>query len=135
MKKRFQSKIDLPILIPILLLLVTAEIYMIAIGLKTGVIGVLLIIAFVLYVCYDTLYVFTDDDKLEIKIGFLYHKEIHIKSIKKVRPTKDHSPSPALSFDRLEIRYHRYGRIVVSPNDKFEFIKRLQQVNPRIVAE
>lgn len=136
MKKRFQSKVDLFILLPVLLLLLAGEIYMISIGMKTGIIGVSVSILFVLYVWYDTIYIFTEDNRLMIRIGFFYHKEIYIKSIKKVRPTKDHSASPALSFfDRLEIRYHRYGRIVVSPNNKFEFIKRLQQVNPKIITE
>ena len=135
MKKSFQSKVDLPLVLPVLILLVAAEIFMILTGILPGIIGISLIILFVVYLCVNTLYEVTDDNKLKIKIGFLYRKEIYIKSIKRVFPTKDHSASPALSFDRLEIRYHRYGRIVVSPNNKVEFVKKLQQVNPGIIIE
>lgn len=135
MKKSFQSKVDLPLVLPVLILLVAAEIFMILTGILPGIIGISLIILFVVYLCVNTLYEVTDDNKLKIKIGFLYRKEIYIKSIKRVFPTKDHSASPALSFDRLEIRYHRYGRIVVSPNNKVEFVKKLQQVNPAIIIE
>jgi hypothetical protein len=135
MKKTFKSKVDLLFLIPILLVLVGAEAFMITNKILVGEIGVGLLAAFIIYMCIDTLYVVTGDNKLKIKSGFLYNREIYIKSIKKVRPTRDHRASPALSFDRLEISYNRYGRVVVSPNNKSEFIKELKEVNPRIRIE
>jgi len=135
MKKTFKSKVDLLVLIPILLVLAGAEAFMITNKIIVGEIGVALLAAFIIYMCIDTLYVVTGDNKLKIKSGFLYNREIYIKSIKKVRPTKDHRASPALSFDRLEISYNRYGRVVVSPNNKSEFIKELKEVNPRIRIE
>jgi hypothetical protein len=135
MKKTFKSKIDLLFLLPILVALIGAEAYMISNAIIIGAIAVGIITLFVIYTCIDTLYVVTGDDKLKIKSGFLFQKEIYIKSIKKVRPTRDHSASPALSFDRLEISYNRYGRVVVSPNNQSEFIRELKEVNPRIRIE
>jgi hypothetical protein len=135
MEKTFKSKIDLRVLLPVLAVLAGAEAYLISNKILIGVIAVGLLAAFVIYMCIDTLYVVTNDNKLKIKSGFFYNQEIYIKSIKKVRPTTDHRPSPALSFDRLEISYNRYGRVVVSPNNKSEFIRELKEVNPRIRIE
>jgi len=135
MKKTFKSKVDLRLLLPILLLLIVSEAVMIYYDILPGAIAVALIALFVIYLCIDTLYVVTGDNKLKIKSGFLFNREIYIKSIKKVRPTRDHRASPALSFDRLEISYNRYGRVVVSPSNKSEFIRELKEVNPRIRVE
>ena len=135
MKKTFKSKVDLLVLLPVLLLIISAEAYLLSNKIFTGAIAVGVLAAFVVYTCIDTLYVVTRDDKLKIKSGFLYNREIYIRSIKKVKETRDHAPSPALSFDRLEISYNRYGRVVVSPNNKSEFIRELKEVNPRIRIE
>jgi len=135
MKKIFKSKLELPVLIPLLVILVAGEIFMIANEILIGEIVLGLFIAFVIYFCINTFYVFTGDNKLRIKSGFLYDQEIYIKSIKKLRPVKDHRPWPALSSDRLEISYNRYGKVIVSPNRKTEFIRELREVNPRIRIE
>lgn len=135
MKKTFHSKIDLLLLIPTLTLLLTAEIFMIVNAIIIGIIAFASIAAFVMYLCRKTIYVFTPDNKLMVKTGFVYVREIYIKSIKKITPTNSRSASPALSLDRLEIRYNRYGRLIVSPKDKAIFIKQLKDVNPRIRVE
>ena len=130
MKKRFKSKLGF--IIPILLVLFATEAFMIWKNLFIGIAVTALPILFILYLYLATRYVVTKDQKLKIRSGFFYNKEIYIKSIKKVRSVKNHRASPALSFDRLEISYNRYGRVVVSPNKKSEFIKELKEVNPRI---
>ncbi|MGZ3845661.1 MAG: PH domain-containing protein [Flavisolibacter sp.] len=135
MKKTFKSKIDLLLLLPVLLVLIGVGVYMALNGILAGEIAVGLVLLFVLYTCWDTFYMFTNDNKLKIKSGFFYNREIYIKSIRKITPTKNRRASPALSSDRLEISYNRYGRVVVSPNRKSEFIKDLKEVNPRIRIE
>ena len=135
MKKNFQSKIELRLLIPLLIFLVGAEVFMIITGIIVGEIVFAIMAAVVIYFCIDTFYTVTGDNKLRIKSGFLYNQEIYIKSIKKIRPVTDHRAWPALSSDRLEISYSRYGRVIVSPNRKSEFIKELQDINPRIRIE
>jgi hypothetical protein len=135
MKKTFKSKIDIAILIPLLAILISGGIYLVFCNIIIGAIAVALAIAFLIYLYIDTSYQVTDDKILKIKSGFLYNQEIYIKSIKRVSPTKSHRASPALSSDRLEIRYNRYGRVIISPNHQSEFIKELKEVNPRIRVE
>jgi hypothetical protein len=135
MKKTFRSKIDMLILVPVILVLAGVGVYMIVNGILLGEIAIGLVVLFIFYTYVYTSYVVTDDNKLKIRSGFLYNQEIYIKSIKKVRPTKNHRASPALSSDRLEISYNRYGRVVVSPNNKTEFLRELKVVNPRIRIE
>jgi hypothetical protein len=135
MKKIFKSKVELLVLIPLLMILAAGEVFMIINKILIGEIALALVIAFIVYFCFDTFYVVTGDNKLKIKSGFLYNQEIYIKSIRKLRPVKDHRPWPALSSDRLEISFNRYGKVIVSPNKKTEFIKELQEVNPRIRVE
>ena len=135
MKKTFKSKLELKVLIPVIVVVLGAEIFMIARKILLGEIAGSLLAVFLIYICIDTFYVVTGDNKLKIKSGFFYNQEIYIKSIKKVRSIKDHRPWPALSTDRLEISYNRYGKVIVSPNNKSEFIKELRDVNPRIRIE
>ncbi len=135
MKKTFKSKVDLNILLPISILLVVIEVFMIVQKIIIGEIAIGMLMAFLIYLFMDTFYEVTNDDKLKIKSGFFFRDEIYIKSIKKVKPIKDHRASPALSSDRLEIRYNRYGRVVISPDNKTEFIRELREVNPRIRVE
>jgi hypothetical protein len=135
MKKIFKSKVDLRVLIPVAIVLLGSGIFFLVNKSTIGAIAVVLLAAFLVYVYMDTLYELTGDNKLKIKSGFFFHQEIYIKSIKKVKSTRGHTASPALSFDRLEIRYNRYGRVVVSPDNKSEFIRELKEVNPRILVE
>jgi len=135
MKKAFKSKVDFLLLLPVLLVLFAAEAYMVYQKMIVGIIAIGILFSFLIYLYLDTLYVLTNDNKLRIKSGFFFRKEIYIKSIKRVRPVKNRRASSALSSDGLEISYNRYGRVVVSPNNKSAFIKELKEANPRIRIE
>lgn len=135
MKKTFKSKVDSFILIPLIVVLLGTEVFMIINKILLGEIAVALVAAFAIYMYVETWYLFTGDNKLRIKSGFLYDREIYIKSIKKLRSVRDHRAWPALSSDRLEISYNRYGKVIVSPSNKTEFIRELKEVNPRIRIE
>jgi hypothetical protein len=50
---------------------------------------------------------------------------IDIGSIKSVTPTRNARSSPALSLDRLEIRYGEDRTILISPREKDQFIAEL----------
>jgi len=134
MKKAFKSKVDF-LLLPLLLILLAGEAYMIYSKMIIGAVLLGALMLFLIYMYLDTLYVLTNDNILKIKSGFFFHKEIYIKSIRRVRPVKHRRASPALSPDRLEISYNRYGRVFVSPTHQSEFIKELKEVNPRIRIE
>jgi hypothetical protein len=87
-------------------------------------------IAFIVHL-YLTTYYIIKDDILIVKSGLL-KKEIPVKSIRKVIPTKNPLSAPALSFDRLEIFYNRFDSVLISPEEKQQFIKVLKNINPAI---
>jgi hypothetical protein len=132
MKKIYRSKIDLVLLLPVTVLLLALFVYSLVEGSLLITLVVVSVVAFLLYVCLTTFYEFTKDKKLKVHSGFLYNREIHINSIRKIKPARDHSASPALSQDRLEIVFNRYGSVLISPEHKKEFIEELTKINPRI---
>ena len=132
MRKIYRSKIDLVLLIPPVLILLTAFLYALIVGKYFVAFIFLVAIGFLLYLCRSTFYQFTNDNKLKVHSGFLFNREIYIHSIRKIRPAKDHSASPALSQDRLQIFYNRYGSVLISPQHSQEFIEELKKINPRI---
>jgi hypothetical protein len=132
MKQTYKSKVETMILVPLALLLFITELLMLINRFWVGAALCLLIVGFIIYLYYFTSYEVTPDKKLKIRSGFLYHKEIYIPTIKKVRAIRSHLVSPALSADRLEICYHRYGRVLISPEEATEFISQLMKLNPRI---
>jgi len=133
MKETYRSTVEWLILIPLGLILSALLVYMIWNAIWIGVIGTAIFSLFLVYIYMDTSYELTSDQKLKIKSGFLYHKEIYIKSIKKIRPTRNHIASPALSGDRIEIQFNRYERVLISPGERARFIDRLKKVNPSIL--
>ena len=74
-------------------------------------------------------------DSLTVFYGFFLKLRIPVSAITSVRPTHNPLGSPALSLRRLAIRYNRYDKILVSPQDPKAFIAALQMVNPHIIAE
>lgn len=40
--------------------------------------------------------------------------------------------SPALSLDRLEVFYNKFDSVIISPQNKEDFIVALQNINPAI---
>lgn len=134
MKNTFRSKVEIAIAIPVALALLVIEILMIYNQVWFLAALVAIITIFLLYIYLNTRYELTGDDKLRISSGFFYHKEIYIKSIRKIRETRNHFASPALSLDRIEILFNRYERVLISPDQRSEFINRLKKVNPRITV-
>jgi hypothetical protein len=51
-----------------------------------------------------------------------FRRRIGIESIESIRPSRSPVSSPALSLDRLEIRYSGDRRILVSPRDREGFL-------------
>ena len=78
---------------------------------------------------FSTKYVFKDEYLL-VKVGFFTAGKIDYKLIKRIKSTRDMISSPALSMDRVEIRYRaksgRFNRkILISPVDKEGFANEL----------
>ena len=131
--KTFNSKIDLWLSI-VLFLLIGLSIYTVIeilsnqtnlidylISIFMVLLGVILPIALII----STKYV-VDGNLLIIKAGF-FKWEVNILEITEVRKTKNPLSSPALSLDRIEIKYKNNKKIMISPNNLEEFLKAINQ--------
>lgn len=66
------------------------------------------------------------DNALTIHSGF-GKKTIPFEAIKSVTPSRSLLASPAMSLDRLEIRYGQNQSILISPKDKAGFLAAIGQ--------
>jgi len=135
MTKKYNSKLDPTIIIPIFLMLITIEVLMLLNRIWEGVLFISFLTVLLIYLFQSTYYMLTDDNKLVVKAGFLFNKTIEVSSIKKIASTKSSIASPALSFDRLLISFNEYDTVIISPKNKKEFIEELRRINPAIVVE
>jgi hypothetical protein len=85
-------------------------------------------------IVFNTNYTITADNLLKIKCGFFMNITLPIASISKLTPCRSILSAPALSFDRLEIFYGEYDSVVISPENRDDFIDQLQTINPAIVC-
>lgn len=132
MKKIYNSKIGLELVIPLVLSFGTA--LALTIMGKTNLIGIAIllpVILFVIHMFLTTNYTI-ECDELIIKCGFLPNKTIDIKTIKKITETNNPLSSPATSLDRLEINYGKFDKILISPKNKIEFINDIKRLNPNV---
>lgn len=73
------------------------------------------------------------DDELFVKNGFST-QSIPLKDITHIIPTNSMLSAPALSLDRIDIRYEG-GSIVISPKDKEGFYHAIQQRVPALKTD
>jgi len=127
--KRFKSKIDLWIRI-VLIVVIIGEAF--AIGMAASeaddplvTTGILLlgmaVTALIVWLMVGTYYI-VDRDTLKIVAG-PFRRKVPIGQITSVEVTRSLLSSPALSLDRLLIRYCKNRRIMISPADKVGFLK------------
>ena len=74
----------------------------------------------------NTYYVL-DEDELHVKCYPFINEKIPYASIKSIKETRSLFASAALSLDRIEIVYGIGGRIMISPQNKQEFLRQLEQ--------
>jgi hypothetical protein len=98
----------------------------IALTVMLVVIGAIFLPAF-----FDTWYA-VSNASLQVKCGLFYNKIIEIAAIKKIEDTRTLLSAPALSLNRLEIFYNKFDSIIISPENKAEFIRLLKDYNPSI---
>ncbi|QJX49038.1 PH domain-containing protein [Hymenobacter taeanensis] len=91
---------------------------------------VLAVGAFLGYLLANTRYTLTPQELL-ITSGPI-HKRVPITSITSVKPTRNPISSPALSLNRLEIRYGKYDSVLISPANPKGFLTTLHQLNPAL---
>ncbi|MEP0132673.1 MAG: PH domain-containing protein [Eudoraea sp.] len=131
--KKYPSKISYGLVVFILAILVGSTIPMISNQIWLGLIINLLVAVFIAHLFFTTYYVI-DEGLLIVKSGFLIDKKIDIKAIRSISETNNLISAPAASFDRLEILYHQFDSILISPRDKSGFIDHITRINPQIVV-
>lgn len=132
MKKTFKSKVSLVILIPLVIILGSILVMMIINNIYSGAGITALVGLLIAWLFLDTSYIILPGNILRIKAGFLVNLKIDIASIKSIKSTNSIMSAPALSLDRIEIRYNKYDSVVISPAKKEEFIAELIKINPLI---
>lgn len=130
--KVYNSKIGLELIIPLIIVFGTV---LVLIGLERskwfGFVIILPVVLFMVHLFMTTFYVI-NGNMLTIKSGFLFNLHIDINTIKKIAETNNPKSSPAISLDRLEIKYGVFNSVIISPKNQKEFIDELTSINPQI---
>ena len=128
--KIYKSKIDwwlgLPLLYPIFL-----SISSMIEGEWIGYVGMITILLFIVFISKSTRYIIAEN-QLIVKCMFIVNDRIEISKIRKIEKTNSLLSSPALSLDRIAIRYNKFDEVYISPKEKQAFVDELLNVNPDI---
>lgn len=130
---KYYSKIDwflgLPLIAPLVL-----SIFEILKGNYWGIVGIIGIVALIIFISKTTNYTISNN-LLVVNSLYLIHAKIEIDKINKIEKSKSWLSAPALSFDRIKLRYNKYDEIYISPKNKAQFLEELLKQNPNIIIE
>ena len=98
-----------------------------------GYLGIVLCLLFIVFISKSTRYII-DENQLVVKCMFIVNDKIEISKIKKIEKTNSILSSPALSLDRMAIRYNKFDEVYISPKDKQAFVDDLLKINPEIAV-
>lgn len=98
-----------------------------------AMIGMVVIAGLTIHVFLNTWYRITAEGLLILHSGIFPEKKIAIADIEALEPTAMPVYSYALSLDRIMIWVDGKPWMMVSPQNKQEFVKLLRQINPAIV--
>lgn len=93
-----------------------------------------LIVGILVLMGINTKYTLYNDGKLKVVCGFLPSR-YDVRKAVSVKPTRSLLSAPAVSLDRIEVKFKKGLPLVVSPRDKQGFIAALKAVNPEIKVE
>ncbi len=96
-----------------------------------GYLGIVLIITIIIFSSKTTRYII-NDTQLVIKCMFIVNEKIDIEKIRKIEKTSSILSSPALSMDRIAVKYNKFDEIYISPKEKQLFVDELLLINPTI---
>ena len=97
---------------------------------KCQLIIMVAVILFVGWVWFGTGYEISDDE-LKIRCG-PFRQRIPLQEIKEIKKTRSPLSAPACSLDRMEIKYGKSKRVMISPADKENFINTIVEKSPHI---
>lgn len=129
--KLYKSKISPLVLILIGLPMIVLMLFMIWKNTWLGF-SIMAITSIFLFHLFITTYYIIEGAHLRVRSGFLVNLKIEIATIKKIEKSNSFLSSPATSFDRIEVSYNKFDRVIISPADKSAFVKTLKDLNPAI---
>ncbi|MCF6133357.1 PH domain-containing protein [Flavobacterium wongokense] len=128
--KIYKSKIDwwmgLPLLYPIF-----KSIVGIIEGEWIGYLGLTACFLFFFFISKSTRYII-EENQLTVKCLFIVNDKIDISNIRKIEKTGSILSSPALSLDRIALKFNKYDEVYISPKDKKAFVEDLLKLNSGI---
>lgn len=136
----FRSRVDRPMALiiwgSVLVLLLAAGLTLVDEDVQpSGRVFVILVAAtvvpFLLWLLFGTSYRLTETHLL-VRSG-PFQKSILLAEIQSVKPVRDRTSAPALSFDRFLVRYRAYDTVLVSPDDRGAFLQELAARAPHLV--
>lgn len=96
-----------------------------------GLIGLSVFVGLILIFSKTTRYIIIEN-QLIVKSTWIVNERIDISKITKIEKSNSVLSSPALSLDRLSVRYNKYDEVLISPKEKKAFIDELLKANPNI---
>jgi hypothetical protein len=126
----FSSKRDLGLGLLIWGILILAAIPAILQKATVPLVVMILLILFIGWIWFGTGYKMMDNE-LKIYCGPFRHT-ISLQDIKEIKRTRSPLSSPACSLDRMEIKFGKSKRVMISPADREGFIKMLIGKFPQI---
>lgn len=96
-----------------------------------GLIGLSVVVGLILIFSKTTRYIIIEN-QLIVKSTWIVNERIDISKITKIEKSNSVLSSPALSLDRLSVRYDKYEEVLISPKEKKAFIDELLKANPNI---
>ncbi|HEY0929851.1 MAG TPA: PH domain-containing protein [Gemmatimonas sp.] len=137
---RFQSRIDLWLVVVVMVPLVAALAALgtrmqqgITKGLVLSTLMMLLALLGSMWLFVDTSYAATADE-LRIRSG-PFRESVPLALLQRIRPTNRLDAAPALSLHRLELQYGAGRVAIISPRQRDEFIATLTRMAPHVVVE
>ncbi len=133
-KKRFPSAISLPVVV-VFFLVFAILIYFMALDKAWFWVATMVITGwFGAQAFLSTSYTFSGN-VLHIKSGLIYNRKLEISSIRKISKSSRLLSSPAASINRLSLIFNKFDEVLVSPQDKIGFVKKLLEINPEIEVD
>lgn len=129
--EKFRSKISIGLVFFLVVVLGGVLLKLLYDGIWSVSVLIFCQILFIVHMFWTTFYII-ENEKLQIKSGFLINFSIDIQLIKKISETNTLMSAPAVSFDRLEILYNKFDTVVISPKEKIKFIEAIQKINPEV---
>ena len=96
-----------------------------------GFVGIVLCLLFIVFISKSTRYIISENH-LIVKCMFIVNDKIEISKIRKIEKTNSILSSPALSLDRIAIKFNKYDEVYISPKERQAFIDELLKINPEI---